>query len=310
MGENMTLDLSFYKRKILEKCKEKNTNRLFVKELIIPQWILRELERQKFLKFISTNEIEVLSPLEHVTKKKEVSKETKEEVERLSLEKYKGILLDEKNPLNLLLGYDDLKLLVLRSLEETNIHFLFVGAPGTGKTLILESIELLKQEDAYFLDGSHLTVAGLENILIQYKPRYLLIDEIDKCPDKQIWFALLNVMEFGRLRIQKFNKVVDIPLEINIYATANKIDKLPDQLVDRFIVFHFREYTKEEMKKIIFHCLYKIAGFDEEFSREFSEQYVTKMKKLSIRNAIRLAKLCKSKKDIEFVLNTVLKYSK
>lgn len=308
----MTFDLEYYKRKILETAKETGSNVVDFRKIYIPIWIIRELARQKFCRIISRNEIEIIAPLERFIgeKKEEMEKEeSKEEVRKEGVEKYKGMLLDEKNPLNLLLGYDDLKLIVLRSLEESNIHFLFVGPPGTGKTLLIEGIEMLKQDDSVFIDGSHLTVSGLENLLMEYRPRYLLIDEIDKAPDKQIWFSLLNIMEFGRLRIQKYGKVADIPLSINIYATANRIDKLPEQLVDRFIVIKFREYTKAELKQIIFHCLTKIAGYPEDFAEAFTEQYVEKMKKLSIRSALRIAKLCKFKEDIDFVLNTLLKYS-
>ncbi|RLF82422.1 hypothetical protein DRN38_00180 [Thermococci archaeon] len=313
----MTLDLTYYKMKLYQKAKEENSNRINVKKLLIPLWILRELERQGIIRFIGLNEIEILEPLalmkerkeEQKEEVKEVSKEEKEEEARASIEKYKGMLMDESNPLNLLLGYDDLKLLVLRSLEESNIHFLFVGPPATGKSLILEGIELLKPEGAYWIDGTHLTVAGLENAIINYRPRYLLIDEIDKSPDRNIWYSLLNLMEFGRFKSTKYKKMYEFPVELNIYATANKIDKLPEQLLDRFIIFHFREYTKEEIKKIIYHCLHKIAGYDEEFSKEFAEIYVKNFEKPSIRTAIRLAKLCRNKKDIEFVINTIKKYS-
>jgi len=62
------------------------------------------------------------------------------------------------------------------------IHILLVGPPASAKTMFLTSLMQLK--NSYFSDGVNSTKAGIIDYVLEKRPRYLLIDEIDKMSSK------------------------------------------------------------------------------------------------------------------------------
>jgi hypothetical protein len=71
------------------------------------------------------------------------------------------------------------------------VHILLSGPPASAKTLFLQA--LMKLKDSYFVDGSNTTKSGMIDYIFGNRPKYLLIDEIDKIPSKDQTF-LLNLM--------------------------------------------------------------------------------------------------------------------
>jgi Holliday junction DNA helicase RuvB len=60
-------------------------------------------------------------------------------------------------------------------------------------------------KNAYFIDGGNTTKAGVIDYLFENRPRYLLMDEIDKLAPKHQTF-LLNLMETGIISETKIQK--------------------------------------------------------------------------------------------------------
>lgn len=60
------------------------------------------------------------------------------------------------------------------------LHTLLVGPPGCGKTEFLLEIKDAFANQSDFADGSYGSKAGIVNLLLAQKPRYLIIDEIEK----------------------------------------------------------------------------------------------------------------------------------
>jgi Holliday junction DNA helicase RuvB len=83
--------------------------------------------------------------------------------------------------------------MALRS--ESAIHILLVGPPASAKTMFLTSL-MRQLKNSYFADGANSTKAGMIDYLFENRPRYLLVDEIDKMSCKDQAF-LLNFMETG-----------------------------------------------------------------------------------------------------------------
>lgn len=105
--------------------------------------------------------------------------------------------------LSTLVGYDDLKELILRSLHaERPIHLLLIGPPASGKSIVLNEIGRLPR--SRFALGGGSTKAGITQLLSEQRPRYLIIDEIDKA-DSQDLSTLLSLMESGLVSITKGN---------------------------------------------------------------------------------------------------------
>jgi Holliday junction DNA helicase RuvB len=83
-----------------------------------------------------------------------------------------------------IIGYDHIKRLLRMVLDSNSaIHVLLVGPPASAKTMFLISL-MRHLKNSYFADGTNSTKAGMIEHLIAIKPKYLLIDEIDKMAPK------------------------------------------------------------------------------------------------------------------------------
>ena len=83
-------------------------------------------------------------------------------------------------PFDEIIGYDHIKRLFRMALNSDSvIHILLVGAPASGKTMFLTSL-MHRLKNSYFADGGSSSKAGMMDYLLTNKPRYLLVDEIDK----------------------------------------------------------------------------------------------------------------------------------
>ena len=202
-------------------------------------------------------------------------------------------------------GYDDLKEIIKQSiLNDEPVHILLVGPPGTAKSLILMEIERLP--NTAFVTMGTATKAGIRDVLLYRRPRYLIIDEIDKLNDVNDISVLLTLMESGRLVVTLHKMRVDAPMKVWVFAAANTTKGLPPELLDRFMVFKLKPYSKDEYIRIVTNVLVKRYGKDEELARYIAEkvsEYTT-----SVREAIRYAKLCQTKECIDKVFNTIMKY--
>ena len=96
------------------------------------------------------------------------------------------------------------------------------GPPASAKTLFLQSLTKLK--DSYFIDCGNATKSGIVDYVFEHKPKYLLLDELDKLSRKDQTF-LLNLIETGIVSETKYNKTRKIVLETSVFATSN-IEKI------------------------------------------------------------------------------------
>jgi replication-associated recombination protein RarA len=103
-------------------------------------------------------------------------------------------------------GYNNIKRLfrmALESNDHTTTSILLSGPPASAKTLFLQS--LMKLQDSYFIDCSNATKSGLVDYIFDNKPKYLLLDELDKLSKRDQTF-LLNMMETGIVSEIKYKK--------------------------------------------------------------------------------------------------------
>jgi holliday junction DNA helicase RuvB len=101
-------------------------------------------------------------------------------------------------------GCDDVKRLFILALEANhNSSILLTGPPASAKTLFLQS--LMKLKSSHFIDCSNATKSGVVDYIFDNKPRYLLLDELDKLSRKDQTF-LLNLMETGMVSETKYDK--------------------------------------------------------------------------------------------------------
>lgn len=190
-----------------------------------------------------------------------------------------------------IIGYDDIKELLTESLQLVKpLHVLLFGPPSLAKTMFLWDIERIGAEAAMWLIGSATSRAGLWDELANRRPRWLLVDELDKMTivDQS---ALLSLMEKGRLVRTKVGRKLDEKLNVWVIAAANRIGKLSAELLSRFAVCHLTEYTAVEFRQVVTSALVTHEGVDEDTAAEIATRLVGKTH--DVRDAVRVARLSK-----------------
>ena len=90
-----------------------------------------------------------------------------------------------------IIGYYDVKRFLKMSINaDEPVHIILVGPAASAKTMFIKS--MMKLNSSYFTDGSNSTKAGMLEYIFDNKPKYLLIDEIDKMSNKDDIFVELN----------------------------------------------------------------------------------------------------------------------
>lgn len=147
-----------------------------------------------------------------------------------------------------IVGHDNIKsLLKLAVTAESPAHVLLSGPPASSKTLFL--MELHRLPDSYYALGPTLSEAGLSNLLFIYQPKYLIIDEVDRLPGTEL--GLLNsLMATGRIVETKWGKTRSIDLTTKVFAAGVRVDKLPKDLLSRFIKLKFPLYNEAEFLQV------------------------------------------------------------
>jgi len=107
----------------------------------------------------------------------------------------------------------------------------------------------MKLKDSYFIDCSNATKSGIVDYVFEKKPKYLLLDELDKLSRKDQTF-LLNLMETGIVSETKFNKTRKIEIRIPVFATSNDIERIIPPLQSRFFIVRLKSCTYEQSYEI------------------------------------------------------------
>ena len=202
-------------------------------------------------------------------------------------------------------GYDDIKEVFLASLRaKSPVHILLVGPPSTGKSLMLMEVERLK--GSVFITAGTATKVGIRDILIERRPRYLIIDELDKITNPNDLSVLLTLMESGRVVMTKHKAHEEVKLKTWVFAAANTTRGLPPELLDRFQKFYLREYDSETLKRVIVKCLVKREGVEQALAQYIAERIVAING--GVRDAIRIARLANTKEEVDKFVNIARKY--
>jgi len=192
--------------------------------------------------------------------------------------------------LEIVVGHEDKKEIIRRALRsEKPVHLLLWGSVASAKSLILEELNRLPR--SRFVLGSSMSRAGLYDILFTEQPRYLIIDELDKVDDSQNLTALLSLMESGRVVETKYRKRREIRLRTWVFASANRIDKIPPELLSRFQLLRFRDYTDEEFIEVSEVVLTKREGLDPVLAGQIALQVLRHLKSRDVRDCIKVARL-------------------
>jgi len=188
---------------------------------------------------------------------------------------------------DVVVGHDDLKTMFLLSLRaEKPVHILLVGPPATAKSVFLAELEHLPQSH-YALGGTS-SKAGIVDFILQHRPRYLLLDELDKMSMND-YSALLSLMETGQVTRLKKRMTDAIRIKTWVFAAVNRDDRLPSELKSRFQSCYVRAYSEEEFKEVARNVLMKREQMNEDVAASIADRVANYSR--DVRDAVRIARL-------------------
>ncbi len=209
---------------------------------------------------------------------------------------------------DLVIGYEDVKLILMRSLESDRpVHTLFVGPPASAKTVFLLEIERVFGPRARYALGGGATKAGIAELLFAEKPQYLLVDEMDKMSAED-YSVLLSLCETGIVSETKYGKTRQEQLNTRVYAAANRVDKVPPEVLSRFLKFQFSQYTRFEFQEVVANILTKREGSTQELAHYIADKLSSDFTQVDVRDAIRIARLASTKEEVDQLLKTMTRY--
>lgn len=188
-----------------------------------------------------------------------------------------------------IVGYNDTKELIINSLlVEKPVHILLWGPPSIAKTMFLLDLEEVGGEQALWLLGSGASKAGMWDLIAERRPRWLLIDELEKMTLVDT-AGLLSLMEKGRIVRAKVGRRLDEKLDVWVIASANRITNLSPELLSRFAICKLYEYNAEEFRKVVINVLIRREGIVEDDAAKIAMRLLGKSR--DVRDAIRVARL-------------------
>jgi Holliday junction DNA helicase RuvB len=198
-------------------------------------------------------------------------------------------------------GCEDIKRLIGMALDSRDTSsVLLTGPPASAKTLFLRC--LMKLKDSHFIDCSSASKSGIVNYVFKNKPKYLLLDELDKLSSKDQTF-LLNLTETGIVSETKYNKTRKMEIKTFVFATSNKVEKIIQPLQSRFFIVKLQGYTYEQFYEITTRLLESSQyNVDEGIAKAAVEAVWNTSK--NIRDAIKISKMARSVEDVDWVVTT------
>jgi Holliday junction DNA helicase RuvB len=204
-----------------------------------------------------------------------------------------------------IIGHDNIKQIFGKAIgSKKPVHLLLTGSPGSAKTMFLTEI-MRHHETSYFVVGSNTTKAGLVNQLFERRPKFLLIDELEKMSMTD-QTALLHLMETGIISETKINKTRQMELTSWVFATVNSCDKIIQPLLSRFAILEIPEYTFGEFSEIAVTRLRK-EHVDKSIAKLIAGKVWNELNSRDIRDVIKVARLASSSEEIPFVVKMLKK---
>src|SRR5829696_8205014 len=208
-----------------------------------------------------------------------------------------------------IVGFEDVKDLFIMAIKaERPVHLLLCGPPASAKSLFMRALTSL--ERSYYAVGSSSTKSGMFDYLFEHRPRYFIIDEIEKM-NKKDQTSLLNLMESGILSELKHNQQRTTQLKTWVFASCNSTDMLLPPLPTRFRDIHFKPYTEEEFVEIVVNKLDREEGVDRDIAILIADGVFNRLKSSNIRECVRIARLARNDSaQINRIIDTFAKYGK
>lgn len=207
-----------------------------------------------------------------------------------------------------IVGHDKVKELTrLAIASEKPVHLLLSGPPASAKTLFL--LELRRLPRAYYAIASSLSEPGVTDVLFNWQPKYLLLDEIDRLRSDHIG-QLNSLMATGILSETKARKTRSVQLDTKVFAAGIRIHLLPQDLLSRFIRLHFHPYAESEFTEVAVTVIER-EGVERSVGHQIAHAiWLTHGIQSDVRQCVSIARLVGDNTDkLQEVLAAVRKYT-
>jgi Holliday junction DNA helicase RuvB len=258
-------------------------------EIPVPAQKLRVLVEERVIKVSYHSRSSTMYQVEDPEQAKEALAAIGDETQEVE----EGTIPD--NLFDHIVGHEEVKHWIGKSLASaTPVHILLVGPPATAKSMFLEGLGSLPGSQ-YALGGSS-SRAGIADFLLNFRPRYLVIDELDKMKAED-FSVFLSLMQSGVVaRLKKGMREVE-HMTSWVFAGCNKRDRLPPELLSRFVEFQLTPYTREEFVEVAGAVITGPLGKDQDLARYIAERVSRRTR--DVRQAIHVAQLCDSQEEVD-----------
>lgn len=203
--------------------------------------------------------------------------------------------------LDIIIGHEQTKNIVKMAIMATDpVHLGLFGPPASGKTLIMDEIARLPSS-RYALGGTS-SRAGIVDFLLDTRPRFLIMDEIDKASNNDM-DVLLSLMETGRVTRLKKGMRESVTLRTWVIVGGNTRRYLGEAFQSRLIKRELQAYTPEEFAEISRAILVKRERIDPAWADEITR--LMKDKTINPRDAVKVARMVHSYGDIREAVEAV-----
>ena len=243
-----------------------------------------------------------------------------EDVLRKSLELYKSEVSEKGigKPLEVpddlfsnIVGLDDVKNTIIRALKASKpVHVLLVGPPASAKSLMIEEI-WRRVKGTYLVLAGTSTRAGLRDVIAEYTPHVLLIDELDKVYNTNDLSVLLSWMQSQRIVITMHGRydIVECPYPdgCKVIAACNDENRIPRELRSRFVRKYIREYSPEQVVEICKSILTAEEKIKEDLAEYIGRVVVSKLRSRDPRDCVKVARLItkQTKEEVDNVIKDI-----
>lgn len=236
-----------------------------------------------------------------------------------ALNDYRGLIepLEEEEYVppdlfDIIIGHEGKRELIMRSISaDEPVHFLLWGVPASAKSLMLEELNRLPRSK--FILGSNLSKAGLYDVLLneREKPKYLILDELDKIDDQANLAGMLSLMERGIITETKYKRHRQLKLKCWVFASANRINRIPEELMSRFVKLKFKPYSDAEFIDVSVNVLTKRENLSESIALYISRKVMDELNSRDVRDSVKVGRLLKgdTKAEVDHIVG-ILKRQK
>ncbi|WP_324664292.1 hypothetical protein VLL09_04935 [Dehalococcoides mccartyi] len=195
---------------------------------------------------------------------------------------------------DVVVGHERLKKLFTLSLQAPEpVHILLAGPPATAKSIFLMELERLPRS-RYALGGTS-SKAGIVDFIIEQRPRYLILDELEKM-DMKDFSALLSLMADGVVTRLKKGMTEKVKVKTWVFAAVNREENLPPELKSRFLIRRLTAYNEQDYKEVVRSVLVKREHETETIANEIADRMASLSR--DVRDAVKVARLHKGQQSM------------